>query len=50
VGISTDGSAGDSNIAGADTKEIVSGWAKEFKIEGLWGNGETGNEDEMVVE
>jgi nuclear GTP-binding protein len=48
VGISTDGSAGDSNIAGADTKEIVSGWAKEFKIEGLWGNGETGNEDEMV--
>ncbi|QKX56015.1 uncharacterized protein TRUGW13939_03115 [Talaromyces rugulosus] len=50
VGIATDGSAGDSNIAGADTKEIVSGWAKEFKIEGLWGNGETGNEDEMVVE
>ncbi|CRG85074.1 hypothetical protein PISL3812_02214 [Talaromyces islandicus] len=48
VGVSTDGSAGDSNTAGADTKEIVSEWAKEFKIEGLWGNGETGNDDEMV--
>lgn len=25
---------------GADTKQIVSEWAKEFKIEGLWGDGD----------
>ncbi|KAF8423238.1 P-loop containing nucleoside triphosphate hydrolase protein [Tirmania nivea] len=30
----------------ADQKEIVTGWAKEFKLEGLWGDGETGFEEE----
>jgi nuclear GTP-binding protein len=34
--------------AGADTKEIVTEWAKEFKIEGLWGDGQDVGEDEMV--
>lgn len=29
-----------------DQKEIVTEWAKEFKLEGLWGNGETGYEEE----
>lgn len=29
-----------------DQKEIVTEWAKEFKLEGLWGNGE-GGEDAM---
>ncbi|PKY07584.1 hypothetical protein P168DRAFT_248733 [Aspergillus campestris IBT 28561] len=29
---------------GVDTKQIVTEWAQEFKIEGLWGNGE----DEMA--
>lgn len=32
----------------ADQKEIVTEWAAEFKLEGLWGNGETGVEDEDV--
>ncbi|KKK26965.1 GTP-binding protein [Aspergillus rambellii] len=26
--------------AGVDTKQVVTEWAAEFKIEGLWGNGE----------
>jgi nuclear GTP-binding protein len=31
-----------------DQKEIVTEWAKEFKLEGLWGDGEgSGNDDEM---
>ena len=30
--------------SGVDTTQIVTEWAKEFKIEGLWGNGE-GDED-----
>lgn len=34
--------------AGVDTKEIVTEWAKEFKIEGLWGNGQDVGEVEMV--
>lgn len=34
--------------SGADTKQIVTEWAKEFKIEGLWGNGEV--EDEEMAE
>jgi len=29
-----------------DQKEIVTEWAKEFKLEGLWGSGET-NDDAM---
>ncbi|OJJ49691.1 hypothetical protein ASPZODRAFT_128195 [Penicilliopsis zonata CBS 506.65] len=32
---------------GADTKQIVTEWAKEFKIEGLWGDGAE-DDDEMV--
>ncbi|PYI12578.1 hypothetical protein BO78DRAFT_457021 [Aspergillus sclerotiicarbonarius CBS 121057] len=31
--------------AGVDTKQIVTEWAAEFKIEGLWGNGD---DDEMA--
>ncbi|OQD68664.1 hypothetical protein PENDEC_c032G06308 [Penicillium decumbens] len=32
---------------GADTTKVVTEWAKEFKIEGLWGNGE-GEGEEMA--
>ena len=32
---------------GADTTRVVSEWAKEFSIEGLWGNGE-GDDEEMA--
>jgi nuclear GTP-binding protein len=32
-----------------DQKEIVTEWAKEFKLEGLWGNGET-DEDATMEE
>jgi nuclear GTP-binding protein len=35
---------------GVDTKEIVTEWAKEFKIEGLWGDGEVRDEDEEMAE
>lgn len=31
----------------ADTTQVVTEWAKEFKIEGLWGNGE-GDDEEMA--
>ncbi|KAJ5939656.1 Nuclear GTP-binding protein NUG1 [Penicillium verhagenii] len=31
----------------ADTTQVVTEWAKEFKIEGLWGNGE-GADEEMA--
>jgi nuclear GTP-binding protein len=33
---------------GADTTQVVTEWAKEFKIEGLWGNGE--GEDDVMAE
>ncbi|EAW07781.1 putative GTP binding protein [Aspergillus clavatus NRRL 1] len=33
--------------SGVDTKQIVTEWAAEFKIEGLWGNGE-GEDEEMA--
>ncbi|KAI9928810.1 hypothetical protein ASPWEDRAFT_149537 [Aspergillus wentii DTO 134E9] len=33
--------------SGVDTKQVVSEWAQEFKIEGLWGNGE-GDDEEMA--
>ncbi|KAJ9236639.1 hypothetical protein DTO169E5_5630 [Paecilomyces variotii] len=47
----TTGSEGSTAAApGADTKQIVTEWAKEFKIEGLWGNGEGEGEDEEMVE
>lgn len=32
--------------AGGERREIVKGWAEEFKLEGLWGDGK--GEDEMV--
>ncbi|KAJ5587668.1 Nuclear GTP-binding protein NUG1 [Penicillium hispanicum] len=32
---------------GVDTAQVVTEWAKEFKIEGLWGNGE-GDDEEMA--
>ncbi|PYH87267.1 hypothetical protein BO82DRAFT_299488, partial [Aspergillus uvarum CBS 121591] len=41
-----DGSA-PAAAAGVDTKKIVTEWAAEFKIEGLWGNGE-GEDEEMA--
>ena len=31
-----------------DQKEIVTEWAKEFKIEGLWGDGTNAEEEEMT--
>lgn len=34
------------SILMADQKEIVTQWAREFKLEGLWGNGDTGYEEE----
>ncbi|KAI5287905.1 hypothetical protein KEM54_005633 [Ascosphaera aggregata] len=38
-------------IEGGDKKEIVTQWAEEFKIEGLWGDVENdGEHDEMAVE
>jgi nuclear GTP-binding protein len=30
-----------------DNVQVVTEWAKEFKIEGLWGNGE-GDDEEMA--
>ncbi|KAJ5122655.1 Nuclear GTP-binding protein NUG1 [Penicillium atrosanguineum] len=33
---------------GADTTQVVTQWAKEFQIEGLWGNGE--GDDEVMAE
>ncbi|KAH8697297.1 P-loop containing nucleoside triphosphate hydrolase protein [Talaromyces proteolyticus] len=49
VGVSTTGAGANSDPStGADTKEIVTEWAKEFKIEGLWGDGESGDADEMI--
>jgi nuclear GTP-binding protein len=41
----TDG-ASTSTASGVDTKQIVTEWAKEFSIEGLWGNG--GDDEEMA--
>ncbi|PHH74932.1 hypothetical protein CDD80_2743 [Ophiocordyceps camponoti-rufipedis] len=37
--------AGDDVVAGPDQKEIVSEWAAEFKIEGLWGDEGAGGQD-----
>lgn len=36
----------DTGAVVADQKEIVTEWAKEFKLEGLWGDGDTGYEEE----
>lgn len=38
---SSDSVAAGSDRPSADTKEIVTEWAKEFNIEGLWGNGQS---------
>ncbi|PGH14161.1 hypothetical protein AJ80_06030 [Polytolypa hystricis UAMH7299] len=47
--VNTTVSASDTTTAqsGVDTRQIVTGWAQEFQIEGLWGNG-AGKDDEMV--
>ena len=34
----------------ADRKEIVTEWAKEFKLEGLWGNDDGAEDDEAMVQ
>jgi len=42
----TDGASGTIPTAtGVDTKQVVSEWAKEFKLEGLWGDGSNLDED-----
>ncbi|KAJ5832254.1 hypothetical protein N7474_000565 [Penicillium riverlandense] len=44
---STDAAAATNAEPGVDTVQVVNEWAKEFKIEGLWGNGE-GEDEEMA--
>lgn len=43
----TDGAGGETKTApaGVDTRQVVSDWAAEFKIEGLWGDGNAGDEN-----
>lgn len=43
----TPAATGSSTEPGADTKQIVTEWAKEFKLEGLWGD-DTNADDEMM--
>ncbi|KAJ5329442.1 hypothetical protein MYU51_006929 [Penicillium brevicompactum] len=38
---------GSAAAPGADTTQVVTEWAKEFSIEGLWGNGQ-GDDEEMA--
>ena len=40
--------AGNATVAG-DTKEIVNEWSKEFKIEGLWGDGSNEEDDDQAM-
>ncbi|KAL9621978.1 MAG: hypothetical protein Q9160_003640 [Pyrenula sp. 1 TL-2023] len=40
-----DGEARLSHYA-SDQKEVVTEWAKEFKLDGLWGDGQTGSDEE----
>ncbi|KAL4969127.1 putative GTP binding protein [Aspergillus stella-maris] len=44
----TDAAGADTNAApaaaGVDTRQVVTEWAAEFKIEGLWGDGDGGDE------
>ncbi|KAL2832153.1 P-loop containing nucleoside triphosphate hydrolase protein [Aspergillus cavernicola] len=43
----------DAAAAGIDTRQVVAEWAAEFKIEGLWGDGNNGSgngEDETAME
>ncbi|KAJ5182314.1 hypothetical protein N7449_012461 [Penicillium cf. viridicatum] len=44
--VSADAPAGDIE-PGVDTTKVVTEWAKEFSIEGLWGNGQ-GDDEEMA--
>ncbi|KAJ5620541.1 hypothetical protein N7510_004525 [Penicillium lagena] len=44
---SNDAAAAANAEPGVDTVQVVNEWAKEFKIEGLWGNGE-GEDEEMA--
>ncbi|KAL4812376.1 P-loop containing nucleoside triphosphate hydrolase protein [Aspergillus spinulosporus] len=48
VDTTADSATGDANnpaaAPGVDTRQIVSEWAAEFKIEGLWGDGDAGDE------
>lgn len=39
VAATDDASAPAAAASGVDTKQVVTEWAKEFKIEGLWGDG-----------
>ncbi|KAJ5794124.1 hypothetical protein N7457_000723 [Penicillium paradoxum] len=44
--VSADAPAGNAE-PGVDTTQVVTQWAKEFSIEGLWGNGQ-GDDEEMA--
>lgn len=46
---STSSSKAPVTSTGVDTRQIVTEWAKEFKIEGLWGDGETQEEGEDMM-
>ncbi|KAL4809603.1 P-loop containing nucleoside triphosphate hydrolase protein [Aspergillus unguis] len=47
----TDGAGAEKNAAqpadGVDTRQVVTQWAAEFKIEGLWGDGNAGDDEAM---
>jgi nuclear GTP-binding protein len=45
--VTTEGASAAPVEPGVDTKQVVTEWAAEFKIEGLWGNGE-GDDEEMA--
>ncbi|KAL4893966.1 P-loop containing nucleoside triphosphate hydrolase protein [Aspergillus ambiguus] len=42
----TEGGAAPADGSGVDTKQVVTEWAQEFKIEGLWGDG--ADDEEMA--
>ncbi|KAL4865239.1 hypothetical protein BDV12DRAFT_211176 [Aspergillus spectabilis] len=42
--------AANPTAAGVDTRQVVSEWAAEFKIEGLWGDGNGNGDDETMEE
>lgn len=43
-----DKASGSTSASGVDTRQIVSTWSKEFELEGLWGDGNDKNDDEMI--
>lgn len=47
LSVNAEVSAAAPDAPSADTTQVVTEWAKEFKIEGLWGNGE-GDDEEMA--